>query len=139
MLLSAIVSEPVRLGRRRLSVDTFRRHAYAGAVPLPHSAIPFQNNSPWGREGVSLLIRGLFLVTVVSFPIQKGDYSLSWYYDDLSSDVVFKLSAKSPFTNFWTGVLLGEDKPVSPKYPRFAHFAHRLTPLVCLSGADSWD
>ncbi|KHJ86823.1 DOMON domain protein [Oesophagostomum dentatum] len=37
------------------------------------------------------------------------DYSLSWKYDEPSSDVVFKIMARSTLKNFWAGFFLGND------------------------------
>ncbi|GMR52377.1 hypothetical protein PMAYCL1PPCAC_22572, partial [Pristionchus mayeri] len=40
-----------------------------------------------------------------------SNYSLSWEYDELSNDVVFRLTATSAAKNFWTGVYFGEEEP----------------------------
>ncbi|VDP06504.1 unnamed protein product [Heligmosomoides polygyrus] len=37
--------------------------------------------------------------------------SLSWTYDDVSTDVVFKISTRSEQKNFWTGVFFGDEQP----------------------------
>lgn len=42
-----------------------------------------------------------------------SNYSLSWTFDELSNDVVFRLTATSAAKNFWTGVYFGEEEPVS--------------------------
>ncbi|CAI4222206.1 unnamed protein product [Auanema sp. JU1783] len=73
----------------------------------------------------SKLFIGLVLISCVSYYVecravrqaatcsfQTDDYSLSWEYDELSSDVVFKLSASSRNPSFWSGVYFGdEEKP----------------------------
>ena len=40
------------------------------------------------------------------------NYTVSWRYDDLSSDVVFKLTSISQYRDFWTGIYFGEKSPV---------------------------
>ncbi|GMT26954.1 hypothetical protein PFISCL1PPCAC_18251 [Pristionchus fissidentatus] len=40
-----------------------------------------------------------------------SNYSLSWEFDELSNDVVFRLTATSVARNFWTGVYFGEEEP----------------------------
>ncbi|CAD6184757.1 unnamed protein product [Caenorhabditis auriculariae] len=47
--------------------------------------------------------------TQCSFTSPK--YELSWSYDELSNDVVFKLIATSNLTNFWTSVSFGSTQP----------------------------
>ncbi|KIH59537.1 hypothetical protein ANCDUO_10224 [Ancylostoma duodenale] len=46
-----------------------------------------------------------------SCSFETDAYSLSWTYDDPSSDVVFKMVARSELKNFWAGFLMGDDQP----------------------------
>ncbi|KAK6729689.1 hypothetical protein RB195_006625 [Necator americanus] len=42
---------------------------------------------------------------------ETENYSLSWTYDDPSSDMVFKIVARSKMKNFWAGFFMGDDQP----------------------------
>ncbi|PAV67735.1 hypothetical protein WR25_04240 [Diploscapter pachys] len=46
----------------------------------------------------------------VSIASSRQTY-LSWRYDDLSSDVVFRLTSISKYRDFWTGIYFGEKSP----------------------------
>ncbi|CAL2028935.1 unnamed protein product [Caenorhabditis brenneri] len=41
----------------------------------------------------------------------SSNYSVSWTYDELSNDIVFKLTSHSDFTNFYTAIGFGTEKP----------------------------
>ncbi|KAF1771022.1 hypothetical protein GCK72_002846 [Caenorhabditis remanei] len=42
---------------------------------------------------------------------QSSNYSVNWTYDELSNDIVFKLTSQSDFTNFYTAIGFGNEKP----------------------------
>ncbi|EYB92137.1 hypothetical protein Y032_0197g1560 [Ancylostoma ceylanicum] len=46
-----------------------------------------------------------------SCSFEAEGYSLSWTYDDPSSDVVFKMVARSELKNFWAGFFMGDEQP----------------------------
>ncbi|WKX92577.1 hypothetical protein Q1695_010537 [Nippostrongylus brasiliensis] len=43
---------------------------------------------------------------------ENAALSLQWTYNEASTNVVFKLTAKSSLKNFWSGVYFGQDEPV---------------------------
>ncbi|ETN75132.1 hypothetical protein NECAME_03855 [Necator americanus] len=55
-----------------------------------------------------ILVDGKALATTDT---KTENYSLSWTYDDPSSDMVFKIVARSKMKNFWAGFFMGDDQP----------------------------
>uniref|UniRef100_A0A1I7TD21 DOMON domain-containing protein n=1 Tax=Caenorhabditis tropicalis TaxID=1561998 RepID=A0A1I7TD21_9PELO len=41
----------------------------------------------------------------------SSNYSINWTFDELSNDIVFKLTSRSDFTNFYTAIAFGNEKP----------------------------